>query len=75
MIIMEENAFDKIKSMINNGNIPEDLQKIISNMNSSNKGNVSSNNNASISPETISNLMSMLNNNSKRVVGDADTYG
>lgn len=68
---MEENAFDKIKSMINNGNIPEDLQKIISNMNSSNKGNDSSNNNASISPETISNLMSMLNsknNNSNEAI-------
>ena len=72
---MEENAFDKIKSMINNGNIPEDLQKIISNMNFSNKGNDSSNNNASISPEAISNLMSMLNNNSKRNDGCLDSYG
>lgn len=58
---MEENAFDKIKSMINNGNIPEDLQKIVSNMSSSSNGNESSNKNTSISPEAISNLMSMLN--------------
>lgn len=58
---MEENAFDKIKNMMNNGSIPKDLQNIISSMNSSNDNNNSSSNNSSISPETISNLMSMLN--------------
>lgn len=72
---MEENAFDKIKSMINNGNIPEDLQKIISNMNSSSKGNDSSNNNASISPETINNLMSMLNGSSGTPTPTGNTEG
>lgn len=61
---MEENAFEKIKSMMNNGNIPEDLQNIISSMNSSSKGNDSSSDSNSISPEAISNLMSMLNGSS-----------
>ena len=71
---MEENAFDKIKSMINNGNIPEDLQKIISNMNSSSKSNDSSNN-TSISPETINNLMSMLNGSSGTPPPTGNTEG
>lgn len=61
---MEDNAFDKLKSMVNSGNIPEDLQKIIRNMNSSNKTADSSSNNSSISPETINNLMTMLNSHS-----------
>lgn len=55
---MEDNAFDKIKSMMNNGNIPDEFQNIISNMNSSNSN--SSNKNNEISPEAISNLMNML---------------
>lgn len=72
---MEENAFEKIKSMMNNGNIPEDLQNIISSMNSSSKGNNSSSNNNSISPEAISNLMSMLNGSSGAPTSTGDTKG
>lgn len=60
---MEDNAFDKFKSMMNNGNIPEEFQNIISNMNSSNSNTDSSNKNSGISPEAISNLVSMLNKN------------
>lgn len=60
---MEDNAFDKLKSMMNNGNIPEEFQNIISNMNSSNSSTDSSNKNSGISPEAISNLMNMLNKN------------
>ena len=60
---MEDNVFEKFKSMINNGNIPSDLQNIISNMNSSSKTSDSSSNNSGISPDTISNLMNMLNSN------------
>lgn len=59
---MEDNAFDKIKSMMNNGNIPDEFQNIISNMNSSNS-NTDSNKNGGISPEAINNLVSMLNKN------------
>lgn len=43
---MEDNAFDKLKSMLNTGNIPEELQSLISNMNSSSKSNNSSNENS-----------------------------
>lgn len=59
---MEDDAFNKFKSILNNGNIPDELQSIISNMNSSNKNTDSSNKNNGISPETINNLMNMLNN-------------
>ena len=59
---MEDNAFDKIKSIMNNGNIPDEFQNIISNMNSSNS-NTDSNKNSGISPEAINNLVSMLNKN------------
>ncbi len=57
---MEDNAFDKFKSMLNNGNIPDEFQNIISSMNSSNSDTDSSNKNSGISPEAINNLMSML---------------
>lgn len=74
--VLEENAFDKLKSMMNNGNIPEDLKSMISNMNSSNKDSNSSNNNG-ISPETISNLMSMFNSkaNAKGAEASSETAG
>lgn len=55
---------DKLMSMINNGNIPGEMKNIISNMNSSNKETNSSNSSNSISPEAISNLMSMINSKS-----------
>lgn len=58
---MEDNAFDKLKSMLNNGNVPPDLQNIISNINSNN----SSSQNSNISPEAISNLVNLLNSNTK----------
>ena len=61
---MEDNAFDKLKSMVNSGNIPENLQQILSNINSSNKNANSSSNNSGISPEAINSLMSMLNSHS-----------
>ena len=61
---MEDNAFDKLKSMVNSGNIPENLQQILSNISSSNKNANSSSNNSGISPEAINSLMSMLNSHS-----------
>ncbi len=61
---MEDNAFDKLKSMVNSGNIPENLQKILSNINSSDKNTNSSGNTSSISPEAINNLINMLNSRS-----------
>lgn len=57
---MEDSAFDKLKSMMNNGNIPDEFQNIISNMNSSDSNTNSSNKNNGISPDAISNLMNML---------------
>lgn len=63
---MEENAFDKLKSMLNNGNIPDDLKSIMSNISSSNKNNSSNSQDNSISPETIGNLMAMLNSNENK---------
>ncbi len=58
---MEENTFDKLKSILNSGNIPADLQNIISNMNSSNKSTESNNSNSGISPEAINNLINIMN--------------
>lgn len=60
---MEENAFEKIQAMLSNGNIPNELKDIISNINSSKKNDASQNNN--ISPESISTLINMLNSNKK----------
>lgn len=76
---MDENAFDKLKSMFNNSNIPDDLKNIMSNINSSNKTNSSDKQSNSISPETISNLMNMLNSNKQNNIKDStdseDTTG
>lgn len=58
---MEDNAFDKLKSMLNSGNIPPDLQNIVAKMASSSKASDSSHSNNEFSPENISNLLSMLN--------------
>lgn len=66
---MEENAFDKFKSMLNNGNIPDDFQNIISNMNSPSSNADSSNKSNGISPEAINNLMNML-----RIYESVDFY-
>lgn len=64
---MEDNTFDKLKSMLNNGNIPSDLQNILSNMSKSDNSNETQSPEKSISPEAISNLMNMLNSkNNKR---------
>lgn len=62
---MEDNTFDKLKSMLNSNSIPPDLQNIVAKMASSNKASDSSHSNNEISPETISNLLSMLN---KRII-------
>ena len=61
---MDDNTFDKLKSMLNSGNIPSDLQNILSNIASSNKDSSSSSQNNNISPEAINNLMSMINSKS-----------
>lgn len=68
---MEDNAFEKFKSMINSGNIPEELQSILSNISSSNKTDTSSNKNSGISPEAINNLMSMINSKSSNRSNDS----
>lgn len=70
---MEDNAFEKLKSMVDNGNIPEEFKNIISNINSSNSSNSSPSKNSSISPEAISNLMSLLNSKSNEK--NRETYG
>ena len=76
---MDENAFDKLKSMLNKGNIPDDLKNIMSNINSANKTNSSDKQSNSISPEAISNLMNMLNSNKQNNIKDSthseDTTG
>ena len=65
--------FNNIKSMMDNGNIPDDIQNIVNNLKNSsndNKDNNSSNSNNinfdsnKISPEMISNLANLLNSNS-----------
>ncbi len=61
---MDDNSFEKIKSILNSSNIPSDLQSILSNMNSSNNVSDSSTQNNGISPEAINNLVSMLNSHS-----------
>lgn len=63
---MEDNTFDKLKSMLNNGNIPDELKNIVSNMSkntsaNNNTSNSSSNANNAISYEFINNLISTLN--------------
>lgn len=58
---MDDNTMDKLKSLLNNENIPDELKSILSNLNSNNNNNTK--NTSSISPDTINNLMSMLKNN------------
>lgn len=62
---MDDNTLENLKSMLNNSNIPDNLQDILSNLNSSNNGSNSPSQNNGISPEAISNLVSMLNSHSK----------
>ena len=69
---MDDSTLDKFKTMLNNGNIPSELQNIISNMNTTNKNTDSSTKSNGISPETINNLVSMLNSNTKSSTKDSD---
>lgn len=71
--VLEDNSMDKLMSMLNNGNIPEEMKSIISNMNSSNKEASSSSTNNNISPEAINKLMSMLNSKSNSNNGVSGT--
>lgn len=59
---MGDNTMDKLKSLLNNENISDELKNILSNM-ATNK-NKETKSTESISPDAISNLMSMLKNNS-----------
>ena len=65
--------FNNIKSMMDNGNIPDDIQNMVNNLknsnNDNNENNSSNSNNVNfdsnkISPEMISNLASLLGSNS-----------
>lgn len=68
-----DNLFANMKKMINNGNIPPEVQQMINNLqnNSQNSSNNSPNNSnidinnilSQVSPEMINNLSSMLNTN------------
>lgn len=68
-----DNLFANMKKMIDNGNIPPEVQQMINNLqnNSQNSSNNSSNNSnidinnilSQVSPEMINNLSSMLNTN------------
>lgn len=62
---MDDNTLENLKSMLNNSNIPDNLQDILSKLNSSSNSDNSSTQNTGISPEAISNLVSMLNSHSK----------
>lgn len=59
---MGDNTMDKLKSLLNNENISDELKNILSNMATNNNKETKST--ESISPDAISNLMSMLKNNS-----------
>lgn len=67
-------VFNNIKSMVDNGNLPDDIQSIINNLkntnntNENNNGNNNSNNNFDsnkVSPEMINTLSNLLNSTSK----------
>jgi len=58
------NAFNNLKKMVDSGNIPNDLQGLVNNLNNGNNDKQSLNNLLSqVSPEMLNNLSSMLNSN------------
>lgn len=56
---MDDDVVEKLKSMLNNGNIQDNINNMLSNMNNSKKEENSSTPN--ISPDTINNLLSAIN--------------
>ena len=78
-------VFNNIKSMMDNGNLPDNIQEIVNNIKNSNTSNNTENNNSNstsnntnidlnkISPEMINTLSSLLNSTSNEKTSNNDT--